>query len=326
MNTIFSNITATVILNESGEVLNQTSNKSNKDFEKANVNLEKTAKKHKATSLNPKKDKTQLQHNLELLKDKDNFKAFYEINKEITKTQIKNAVNEDNIIVQTIACINELDKTTNLLSKRLREWTALTIPELEKRLSHHEKFAGLIKDKSRKELLKELELNENETMGAKLPEQDLRQMTLLEKQIKTLYELREEQEHYLESLMIDYCPNFLEIAGPTIGAKLFEHAKSLRKLALLPSSTIQLLGAEKALFRHLKSGTKSPKYGILFTHYLVQSAHQKDRGMVARSLASYLSRALKIDFFKGEFAGDKMREEIEKKFNYVKKEKHQTKE
>ncbi len=274
----------------------------------------KTTKSKKQVQKTPKIDPKAIQPFLEYLKNKKFFKEFKDLNLKLTKQSIKDSINYDNLIIQTISTINELDKTANLLSKRLREWAALTLPEFEHSIGHHEKFAQLIKDKSRKELLKQLDIKESETMGSKFQEQDLRPIKLLATQVTNIYDLRHKQEAYLEDLMQEYCPNFLSIAGPTIGAKLFEQLKSLRKLALAPSSKIQLLGAEKALFRHLKTGARSPKYGIIFSHSLIQRAKPKNKGQVARTIAAYLSRALKVDFFKGEFIADKLKEQLEKKF------------
>jgi nucleolar protein 56 len=111
--------------------------------------------------------------------------------------------------------------------------------------------------------------------------------------------------------MKNYCPNVLELAGATIGAKLIELAKSLKRMALLPASTVQLLGAEKALFRHLKLKTKSPKYGVIFQHPLIQNAKRSERGKMARRLADKLSLCARLDYFKGEFKAKEYRKMLE---------------
>ena len=116
--------------------------------------------------------------------------------------------------------------------------------------------------------------------------------------------------------MKKHCPNMLEVAGVLISAKLLEHAGSLRRLMMMPASTIQILGAEKALFRHLKTGKKAkpPKYGILSQHPLIGKVKKEEYGKVARTLADKISIAVKVDYFKGKFIGDKLKEELEKKF------------
>jgi nucleolar protein 56 len=260
-------------------------------------------------------NESNFRHNL---KNKTYFPAFRNQNILLTKQQIKESVNNDDLIVQTVSNMSELDITANTLSKRLREWFSLILPELDKGIPDHEKFADLVATKNKKDLLKELGIEKNESMGANLEKVDVEEMKLLATQILGLYNLRDTHELYLEKIMKDYCPNFHAIAGTNIGAKLFEHGKSLKRLACLPASTIQLLGAEKALFRHIKTGSKSPKYGIIYTHYLVQKAKRKDKGMVARAVANKLSIALRIDFFHGKFQGDEMREKLEKKFGFKK--------
>ncbi|HII72111.1 TPA: C/D box methylation guide ribonucleoprotein complex aNOP56 subunit, partial [Candidatus Woesearchaeota archaeon] len=86
------------------------------------------------------------------------------------------------------------------------------------------------------------------------------------------------------------------------------------KMALMPASTIQLLGAEKALFRHMTTGAKPPKFGVIINHPLVTKAKKPDKGKVARTMADKISLAAKIDFFKGEFKGDDLRKELEERF------------
>ena len=113
--------------------------------------------------------------------------------------------------------------------------------------------------------------------------------------------------------MTKYCPNLLELAGATIAARLIELGKGLKHLALLPASTVQLLGAEKALFRHLKTGSRSPKYGVIINHPLIQKAPRDKRGKAARMLADKLSLCARLDFFKGEFKALDYRIELEGK-------------
>ena len=245
------------------------------------------------------------------LRDQKFFKEFYDKNVEITKQKIKESVSEDSFIVNAISNINELDRATNTLIKRLREWFALYLPEYEHEMHSQEIFVQSVINKKKIELMEEL--NIKETMGADFNEIHVKEIQLLAERISSLQLLRKEHEDYLEKIMIKYCPNILELAGTTIGAKLLELAKSLKRLAMLPASTIQLLGAEKALFRHIKSGSKSPKYGVIFAHQLIQGSKRSVRGKAARMLADKLSICARIDFFKGEFKGKEYRLMLEEK-------------
>ncbi|MBI2146219.1 NOP58 family protein [Candidatus Woesearchaeota archaeon] len=247
------------------------------------------------------------------LKNPSYFRAFHTQNLELTKIAIKNSVTEDGFILQTIANITEIDKVSNTLSKRLREWYALYYPELAESVVQQEKFVELTLTKSKEELMRDAK--RTETMGADMAKVHRDEILLLARQIKGLFELRRMHEQYLQKVMQEYCPNLLELAGTTIGAKLLELSRGLKHLALLPASTIQLLGAEKALFRHLKTGSKSPKYGILYQHPLIQKAPKQERGKAARNLADKLSLCARLDYFKGEFKALQYRKELEEKFN-----------
>jgi len=235
---------------------------------------------------------------------KDNYhKEFYQRNLELTKQSIKDSVNNDSLIIQSINAIGELDKVKNTLVKRLREWYELYYPELSKKIEDHEKFVSKIAEKRTSE------------MGADLSEEDLSEIMNLAKTCEHLFSLRKKYESYLEKLTKETCPNVMEVAGSLIAAKLIDHTGSLKKLARFPASTIQILGAEKALFRHMKSKRhKPPKYGILHEHYLITQAKKNMHGKVARALADKIAIAAKVDYFKGDFVGDKLKKELEEKF------------
>ena len=236
-------------------------------------------------------------------KDKKFFQKLYQKNLQITKKAIAKSVGIDHLIMQAINNISELDRVLNIFSKRFREWYALYWPELEYETEKHEALVEIaLKHKERTSI-----------MGGKLEKQDLDQVLLLAKEITKLIELRQEHEKYLEKLMEKYCPNLLELAGATIGAKLLEIGKGLKRLALLPASTIQLLGAEKALFRHLKTGSRSPKFGVIFNHQLIQKSQKKNRGKMARMLADKLVICCRLDYFKGEFMAPEYKKHLEGK-------------
>ncbi len=241
---------------------------------------------------------------LEFFRDRKYFKDFYEKNIELTKKNIKESVTNDLLIIQTINSIEEVDKVANILAKRLREWYSLYNPELSHSIEDHKKFVEKVLNKEKRK----------SEMGAELSEKDLKPILELTNKLDKLYEFREYLENYLEILVKQVCPNVAEVAGTLIAAKLLEHAGSLRKLVVFPASTIQLLGAEKALFRHMKSGAKAPKYGVLFMHPLIQKNKKKMHGKIARTLADKISIAAKVDYFKGKFIGDKLRKGIEEKF------------
>lgn len=231
----------------------------------------------------------------------------------ITKNKIKNSVGNDLLIVHAINSIEELNKTISALSKRLREWYELYCPEFSKSISDNEKFSELITTKEKSQLLREIGVKES--MGPDFKEKDLQPILELARALKEIYILKKKEETYLDALMKENCPNIREIAGSLIGANLINLAGSLESLAKMPASKIQLLGAEKAFFRHLKDKKhKSPKYGILHEHYLVAKAVKEGKGKIARVLADKICIAAKVDYFRGNFIGDKLKKQLEEKF------------
>lgn len=228
------------------------------------------------------------------------------------REKLKAAVTEDWLIVQASTGLDELDKATNLLVKRLREWYELYNPEFSHATEDHYRFVSLILTRKKEDLLREIKVKD--TMGAELPKQDLDAIFNLAKHIKSLYDLSKEQEIYLESLMKKVAPNISAAAGVLIGAKLISLAGSLERLSKFPASTIQLLGAEKALFRHLRNRANNPpKFGILHESALVSKVKPKNKGKMARALGDKVSIAAKVDFFKGKFIGNKLAEQLDKR-------------
>lgn len=251
---------------------------------------------------------------LKSFKEKKYFKPFFQKNIEITKHMIKESVGKDNLVIQTINHLDELKKITNMLAKRLREWYELYNPEFSHVTKSHEQFVDSIIKKSKKDLQKSIGLTADKSMGAQLEREDIQAMLVLAQNLNKLYELKQKQEKYLEAIMKQLCPNMTAISGVLIGAKLLAHAGSLKRLSQMPASTIQILGAEKALFRHLKTGAKSPRHGLIVQHEFFEGALQKMHGKIARALADKIAIAVKVDYFKGEPIGEKLRKGLEKRF------------
>ena len=156
-------------------------------------------------------------------------------------------------------------------------------------------------------------------MGAEVNDYDLKQIVdLAEINLKT-YESRDSMEKYIDEVMKEIAPNVRELAGATLGARLIALAGSLENLAKKPAITIQVLGAEKALFRSLKTGARPPKHGIIFQHQYLHSAERWQRGKIARALAGKLSIAARVDAFGGEFIADKLKSSVEKRIAEIKK-------
>lgn len=226
------------------------------------------------------------------------------LNIRATADALRKSVKPDNLIIQAIDCIAEIDKAENMLVKRLREWHELYNPELSRSIADSVRFATAVCENQKKN---------DDSVGAELIGKDIEQIQELAETIIRMHKLRDSNEKYIEQAMKGHMPNTLAVAGHLIGAKLVSQAGSLKHLSEVPASTVQILGAEKALFRHMKTGAKPPKYGILFQHQIVQKAGKTMQGKAARLLADKISIAAKIDYFKGEFIGDKLLAEVKRK-------------
>jgi nucleolar protein 56 len=211
---------------------------------------------------------------------------------------------------------------------RLREWYGVHFPELDRLIEKHETYARLVmnlgyKDNFSLEALEKeglpKEKAENtatvaeKSMGADMAEEDLAEIQALSKNVLELYELRKNMEAYVDKTMKEVAPNTRAVAGSLLGARLIAIAGSLQNLAMRPASTIQVLGAEKALFRSLKTGARPPKHGLIFQHALLHDAKRWQRGKIARVLAGKLAIAARIDAFGGKYMGDALKADIDKR-------------
>ena len=238
---------------------------------------------------------------------------------ELTKRRIKETVKKDKIIVQTIDAIDEIDKSLNIFIERLREWYGLHFPEMNRIIEKHEKFAKIVSEYGLRNNIKEKELLELKKMsiGIELSEKDEIILKEYASRIKELYKLREHMEKYVDHVLKEIAPNFRELAGPLLAARLIAKTGGLGRLAKLPSSTIQLLGSEKALFRYLRGKGRSPKYGYLFMHPLIQNAPLKKRGKIARVLASKMNIAVKMDYYGNEDKSKELKKDLEKRIKNI---------
>ncbi len=228
----------------------------------------------------------------------------------------------DNVLLQASGAIDEINRASNLLYERLIEWYGLHFPEM--RLSDQKAYckAVLALDRSApdeaalsaavgKERAASLLGRARASVGIGLPAQDMEQVRSLAKSVLSLYETREQYEGYIEKAAAEICPNIAHVAGPQLAAKLVAQAGGLNRLSLMPASTVQVLGAEKALFKHLRSGSRPPKHGVIFQHPLISTSPKKMRGRIARALATKIAIAAKADAYTKNFIAGKLKESFE---------------
>jgi nucleolar protein 56 len=254
---------------------------------------------------------------------------------EITKMRVKGTVEKrDLVVIHAVQTLDELDKTINLLMTRVREWYGIHFPELDRLLEKHETFARLVvklgdRNNFTIEKLEQEEIPKakartiarvaEKSMGADLSITDLKQIQTISRSLNTLYKVRRDLEGYLEPTMEEVAPNTKYLVGHLLGARLIAVAGGLTNLAKRPASTIQVLGAEKALFRSLRTGTRPPKHGMIFQHTMLHDAKRWQRGKIARALAGKLAIAARADAFGGRDIGSKLKADLDRRIAEIQK-------
>ncbi len=238
----------------------------------------------------------------------------------------------DKMVVQAIHSIDDMDKTINLFISRLREWYSNYFPELNAIITNHNTYARIVQDLGERsrftnEAVNRYGFTEEKTavivelaetsMGPSLSASDIETARALASRIIELNTSRQETEDWICQRVLQIAPNVAEITGHLIAARLIALAGGISELAKFPSSTVQLLGAERALFRALKSGNKPPKHGIIYQMPELHASPWWTRGKIARAIAGKVSIAARVDAFDGEFMGDKLRTDVENRVQRI---------
>jgi nucleolar protein 56 len=237
----------------------------------------------------------------------------------------------DMLLASCTKSIEDLDKTINLLGERFEDWYGIYFPELKAEDKLQFATAALIIDRENideKALASELGQNRaselaaasKSSLGAKLSPKDHSECLSLARMIISMDKLRKDYEGYQKELAQELCPNMTEVGGADISAKLVSHVGSLTRLAMLPASAIQVLGAEKALFKHLRNKrVPPPKHGIIFQHARISSSPKSVRGKIARALANQLSLAAKADAFSKRRISPDLKKKFDERFAQIMK-------
>ncbi|KAK9458018.1 hypothetical protein V1511DRAFT_491492 [Dipodascopsis uninucleata] len=273
------------------------------------------------------------------LQDKDIERAQLGLSHAYSRSKVKFSVQKnDNHIIQAIALLDQLDKDINTFAMRVREWYSWHFPELYKIVSDNYTYSKLvlfIKDKIsiNQDSLHDLAALVNDdagiaqsiidaarvSMGQDLSEQDMGNIVTFAEKSINLADYRKQLHGYLLEKMNTVAPNLSELIGEVVGARLISHAGSLVNLSKYPASTVQILGAEKALFRALKTKGNTPKYGLIYHSSFIGKAGQKNKGRISRFLANKCSIASRIDSFSeipSTKFGEILKRQVEERLNF----------
>lgn len=215
----------------------------------------------------------------------------------------------DTMIIQAVCLLDDLDKELNNYIMRCREWYGWHFPELGKLITDNITFVKVIRTIGTRDnvaqsdlsdiLPEELEEKVKEiaeiSMGTEIAEEDILNIQHLCDQVIEISNYRAQLYEYLKSRMMAIAPNLTVLVGDLVGARLISHAGSLMNLAKHPASTVQILGAEKALFRALKAKKDTPKYGLIYHAQLIGQASTKNKGKISRMLAAKAALATRVD-------------------------------
>lgn len=246
--------------------------------------------------------------------EQDALQALREFAINLSSYRVKEASEKlDLHIIQSINALDELDKIINTVGARMREWYGLHFPELDNLVSSLLVYAQIVSKAGLREniiveILQSIGLPEKKievildaskrSKGGDMTLENLVIVKRLADEVIAQSDLRRVLADHIEVSMETVAPNVKELLTAAVGARIISKAGSLARLATLPASTIQILGAEKALFRALKTGARPPKHGLLFQHPLIHSAPKWQRGKIARAVASKVAISARIDYYR----------------------------
>lgn len=256
-----------------------------------------------------------------------------------SRSKVKfNVHKQDNHIIQQIATLDALDKGVNAGCMRVREWYGWHFPELIRIESDNAKYAQLVLAIGNKQTLNDdslhdlaLILGEDEdkaraiidaakvSMGQDISEGDLAMVKSFATSVSKMATYRRTLSNSLDKKMGDVAPNLQCLLGTPVAARLISHAGSLTNLAKYPASTLQILGAEKALFRALKTKGNTPKYGLIYQSTFIGRSAARFKGRISRYLANKCSLASRIDNFSEHPSsrfGEVLRQQLEDRLEF----------
>ncbi len=267
---------------------------------------------------------------LRIIESKDEYEQFVrDVSLALAKTAITEVTTKrDLYAIQTVRSIEDLDKILNLLAGRVREWYGLHFPELDRLVEKHDSYIRLVHSLGSRESFSfdalaklgipqdkatQIAASAEKSSGAEMSGTDLEWLREVCGTVLELYGLREAAEKYTDKIMGEVAPNMTSVLGAVLSAKLISMAGGLENVAKMPSSTLQVLGAEKALFRTLKTGARPPKHGIIFQYAPIHQSPKWLRGKIARAVAGKLAIAARMDVYGGGDKGQVLKEALDKK-------------
>lgn len=237
---------------------------------------------------------------------------------EETREGLKEAADRDQFIVKAVKFLEQREESFSKEFERFRDWYALHFPELEEEIQDDEELIKLLDRGLHRDELDAFESMAESSTGAPLVEDDREMLERTFESVKSSYDNKEEIREYVRDAALEEMPNLSKLLDPILAAKLVALEGSLESLAKEPASTIQMLGAEKALFRYLRGEGTPPKHGVLFEHPFVSDLPSDTRGKMARFVANKAAIAARLDVYGDKQKGADLREEAQEKYRELK--------
>jgi len=264
----------------------------------------------------------------------DNFDEIRKNMLSEVKNEIKSGYSsEEYTLIQAVNAYDEVLRSYNLFSERLTEWYLLYYPNI--RVQSPNLLADLIKVIDNKDELTLENINSvvndvnksktiyekatAENIGKEISPEEAYIVERYAELIKKSNETLEELQKYIDTTANKLMPNTVYLTNSLTASELLNKAGSMEKLSIMPSSTIQLLGAENALFKHIKFGSKPPKYGLLFKLPEINTARRDTKGRIARVYANKISIALKADYYTKNFIAKELKESLDSSISRISK-------
>ena len=239
---------------------------------------------------------------------------------ERAKSRLREEASRDQLVIKAVKMLDEASGNFQDEFERFKDWYSIYFPELMEELSEDEHVMKILDKGLKREEVKGFESMAEESTGKALKEEDLEMLQRSFGMLQKKHQAKGELEEYIESSMKEDASNISTLLGPLLAARLMALAGSLEELAKKPASTVQMLGAEKALFRYLRGNGTPPKHGIIFEHEYINTLPEDKRGKMARFLANKAVMAARVDQYSDKNKGEEYREKAREKYEELKEE------
>jgi len=239
---------------------------------------------------------------------------------EEAKEQLTSEVDQIELMMKAVKYLETMNQETAARIDKFRDWYSVHFPELEKQIENNDELLKILSNETRKSEMSAFEEIAQNSKGKQLSDKDHRIISVVAEDLERTLGTADELEEYIADIAQEEATNLSGILGNVLAAKVIYLAGGLDDLAKKPSSTVQMLGAEKALFRHLRKGEKPPKHGVLFEHKFVRQLPDEKRGKMARIIANKAVLAARLDNYGDKNKSEEMREEIREKYLEIKEE------